>query len=144
MEHPSLAVEGAQNELRRITEFWAAAAVKVVCLHLPFWKVWLSGNASHGAFPEIFLNYPALSQECLLFHESWRRAVGLYLSCDASIFFPWQACLYMREYSKSRDFLARAQCIQPFNRDINNELKKLARWEPSFPSLGKRECLDRL
>ncbi|NWZ41827.1 FKBP6 isomerase, partial [Brachypodius atriceps] len=36
-----------------------------------------------------------------------------------------QACLYMREYSKSRDFLARAQCIQPFNRDINNELKKL-------------------
>ncbi|KAL2297185.1 hypothetical protein Nmel_016479 [Mimus melanotis] len=38
-----------------------------------------------------------------------------------------QACLYMREYSKSRDFLARAQRIQPFNRDINNELKKLAR-----------------
>ncbi|RLV97902.1 hypothetical protein DV515_00011248, partial [Chloebia gouldiae] len=37
-----------------------------------------------------------------------------------------QACLYMKEYSKSRDFLARAQCIQPFNRDINNELKRLA------------------
>ncbi|NXD28710.1 FKBP6 isomerase, partial [Spelaeornis formosus] len=37
-----------------------------------------------------------------------------------------QACLCMREYSKSQDFLTRAQCIQPLNRDINNELKKLA------------------
>ncbi|NXF12283.1 FKBP6 isomerase, partial [Smithornis capensis] len=37
-----------------------------------------------------------------------------------------QACLCMKEYQKSRDFLIRAQHIQPFNRDINNELKKLA------------------
>ncbi|NXU83449.1 FKBP6 isomerase, partial [Xiphorhynchus elegans] len=37
-----------------------------------------------------------------------------------------QACLCMKEYSKSRDFLTRAQRVQPFNRDINNELKKLA------------------
>lgn len=70
------------------------------------------------------------------------RGVCIYLVMHLS--FPWQACLYMREYSKSRNFLARAQCIQPFNRDINNELKKLARWEPSFPYLGKRECLNRL
>ncbi|KFW03341.1 Peptidyl-prolyl cis-trans isomerase FKBP6, partial [Eurypyga helias] len=38
-----------------------------------------------------------------------------------------QACLCMREYEKSRCFLVRAQHIQPFNHEINNELKKLAR-----------------
>ncbi|KGL96380.1 Peptidyl-prolyl cis-trans isomerase FKBP6, partial [Charadrius vociferus] len=38
-----------------------------------------------------------------------------------------QACLCMTEYEKARDFLVRAQHIQPFNQDINNELKKLAR-----------------
>uniref|UniRef100_A0A8B9GFQ1 peptidylprolyl isomerase n=1 Tax=Amazona collaria TaxID=241587 RepID=A0A8B9GFQ1_9PSIT len=37
-----------------------------------------------------------------------------------------QACLCMTEYEKARDFLVRAQRIQPFNHDINNELKKLA------------------
>ena len=54
-------------------------------------------------------------------------AVSLYLSCDTSVFFQWQACLCMTEYEKARDFLVRAQHIQPFNHDINNELKKLAR-----------------
>lgn len=82
MEHPNLVVEGAQNELRRISEFWAAAVVKVVCLHLPFWKVWLSGNVSHVAFPGVFLNYFSLLLESLFWHA------GLYLSCDASNFFP--------------------------------------------------------
>ncbi|MBV95384.1 Inactive peptidyl-prolyl cis-trans isomerase FKBP6, partial [Eschrichtius robustus] len=38
-----------------------------------------------------------------------------------------QACLLMTEYQKARDFLVRAQKEQPFNHDINNELKKLAR-----------------
>lgn len=33
----------------------------------------------------------------------------------------------MTEYKKARDFLVRAQHIEPFNNDINNELKKLAR-----------------
>lgn len=33
----------------------------------------------------------------------------------------------MTEYKKAQDFLARAQRIQPFNPDINSELKKLAR-----------------
>ncbi|NXP06151.1 FKBP6 isomerase, partial [Thinocorus orbignyianus] len=37
-----------------------------------------------------------------------------------------QACLCMTEYEKARDFLVRAQHVQPFNHDINNELKKLA------------------
>ncbi|EOB04024.1 FK506-binding protein 6, partial [Anas platyrhynchos] len=37
-----------------------------------------------------------------------------------------QACLCMTEYKKARDFLVRAQQIEPFNNDINNELKKLA------------------
>ncbi|KAF2987833.1 hypothetical protein EK904_013640 [Melospiza melodia maxima] len=51
-----------------------------------------------------------------------------------------QACLYMREYSKSRDYLARAQCIQPFNRDINNELKKLARYYKEYMKVEKEMC----
>ncbi|XP_059721853.1 inactive peptidyl-prolyl cis-trans isomerase FKBP6 isoform X2 [Haemorhous mexicanus] len=51
-----------------------------------------------------------------------------------------QACLYMKEYSKSRDFLARAQCIQPFNRDINNELKKLARYYKEYMEMEKEMC----
>ncbi|XP_075384252.1 inactive peptidyl-prolyl cis-trans isomerase FKBP6 [Tenrec ecaudatus] len=38
-----------------------------------------------------------------------------------------QACLLMTEYEKARDFLVRAQREQPFNHDISNELKKLAR-----------------
>ncbi|XP_032934025.1 inactive peptidyl-prolyl cis-trans isomerase FKBP6 isoform X3 [Catharus ustulatus] len=51
-----------------------------------------------------------------------------------------RACLYLREYSKSRDFLARAQCIQPFNRDINNELKKLARYYKEYKEMEKEMC----
>ncbi|NXG75935.1 FKBP6 isomerase, partial [Baryphthengus martii] len=37
-----------------------------------------------------------------------------------------QACLYMTKYAEARDFLLRAQRVQPFNQDVNNELKKLA------------------
>ncbi|XP_074869794.1 inactive peptidyl-prolyl cis-trans isomerase FKBP6 [Carettochelys insculpta] len=37
-----------------------------------------------------------------------------------------QACLSLTEYEKAREFLVRAQKEQPFNQDINNELKKLA------------------
>ncbi|OWK52486.1 Inactive peptidyl-prolyl cis-trans isomerase FKBP6 [Lonchura striata] len=51
-----------------------------------------------------------------------------------------QACLYMKEYNKSRDFLARAQRIQPFSRDINNELKKLARCYKEYVETEKEMC----
>ncbi|NWH62944.1 FKBP6 isomerase, partial [Geococcyx californianus] len=37
-----------------------------------------------------------------------------------------QACLHMTEYERARDFLVRAQHIEPFNPDITKELKKLA------------------
>ncbi|XP_067324492.1 inactive peptidyl-prolyl cis-trans isomerase FKBP6 [Anolis sagrei] len=37
-----------------------------------------------------------------------------------------QACRSLAEYDRARDFLIQAQKVQPFNRDINNELKKLA------------------
>ncbi|NXJ93286.1 FKBP6 isomerase, partial [Corythaixoides concolor] len=37
-----------------------------------------------------------------------------------------QAYLCMTEYKKAQDFLVRAQCVEPFNHDINEELKKLA------------------
>ncbi|NXS37080.1 FKBP6 isomerase, partial [Pomatostomus ruficeps] len=51
-----------------------------------------------------------------------------------------QACLHLREYSKSRYFLARAQCIQPFNHEINNELKKLARYYREYTEMEKEMC----
>ncbi|KAM9370676.1 inactive peptidyl-prolyl cis-trans isomerase FKBP6 [Phaethornis superciliosus] len=38
-----------------------------------------------------------------------------------------QACRCMAEYEKALEFLVKAQHIQPFNLDINEELKKLAR-----------------
>ncbi|KAM6048977.1 inactive peptidyl-prolyl cis-trans isomerase FKBP6 isoform 8-T9 [Theristicus caerulescens] len=73
--------------------------------------------------------------------------------CDA-FFELTAACLCMTEYEKARDFLVRAQHIQPFNHDINNELKKLARtspadkravfgWEGDLP-LGTRRSRHRI
>ncbi|KFQ35533.1 Peptidyl-prolyl cis-trans isomerase FKBP6, partial [Merops nubicus] len=38
-----------------------------------------------------------------------------------------QACLCMTQYDRAREFLLRAQHIAPFNPDVNQELKKLAR-----------------
>ncbi|NWW86170.1 FKBP6 isomerase, partial [Rhynochetos jubatus] len=51
-----------------------------------------------------------------------------------------QACLCMREYEKSRYFLVRAQRIQPFNHEINNELKKLARYYRDYMEKEKEMC----
>ncbi|XP_054703620.1 inactive peptidyl-prolyl cis-trans isomerase FKBP6 [Grus americana] len=51
-----------------------------------------------------------------------------------------QACLCMTEYEKSRDFLVRAQHIQPFNHDINNELKKLASCYKDYIEKEKEMC----
>lgn len=33
----------------------------------------------------------------------------------------------MTQFKRARDFLVEAQRVEPFNRDINDELKKLAR-----------------
>ncbi|XP_064323970.1 inactive peptidyl-prolyl cis-trans isomerase FKBP6 isoform X2 [Phalacrocorax carbo] len=51
-----------------------------------------------------------------------------------------QACLCMTEYEKARDFLVRAQRIQPFNHDINNELKKLASCYKDYMEKEKEMC----
>ncbi|XP_015736491.1 inactive peptidyl-prolyl cis-trans isomerase FKBP6 [Coturnix japonica] len=51
-----------------------------------------------------------------------------------------QACLCMTEYEKARDFLIRAQHIEPFNRDINNELKKLASCYKDYLDKEKEMC----
>ncbi|KAM6049601.1 inactive peptidyl-prolyl cis-trans isomerase FKBP6 isoform 2-T2 [Chlamydotis macqueenii] len=51
-----------------------------------------------------------------------------------------QACLCMTEYEKARDFLVRAQRIQPFNEDINNELKKLASCYRNYMEKEKEMC----
>ncbi|XP_067166028.1 inactive peptidyl-prolyl cis-trans isomerase FKBP6 [Apteryx mantelli] len=51
-----------------------------------------------------------------------------------------QACLCMTEYEKARDFLVRAQQIQPFNHDINNELKKLSSCYKDYVDKEKEMC----
>uniref|UniRef100_A0A8C6YUP3 peptidylprolyl isomerase n=2 Tax=Nothoprocta perdicaria TaxID=30464 RepID=A0A8C6YUP3_NOTPE len=51
-----------------------------------------------------------------------------------------QACLCMTEYEKARDFLVRAQRIQPFNHDITNELKKLASCYKDYADKEKEMC----
>ncbi|OPJ89253.1 inactive peptidyl-prolyl cis-trans isomerase FKBP6 [Patagioenas fasciata monilis] len=51
-----------------------------------------------------------------------------------------QACLCMTEYGKARDFLARAQRVQPFNHDINNELKKLESCYTNYMEKEKEMC----
>ncbi|KAM6155853.1 inactive peptidyl-prolyl cis-trans isomerase FKBP6 [Rhynchocyon petersi] len=51
-----------------------------------------------------------------------------------------QACLLMTEYLKARDFLVRAQKEQPFNHDINNELKKLASTYQDYVDREKEMC----
>ncbi|XP_016001971.2 inactive peptidyl-prolyl cis-trans isomerase FKBP6 [Rousettus aegyptiacus] len=51
-----------------------------------------------------------------------------------------QACLLMTEYQKARDFLVRAQKEQPFNHDINNELKKLASYYRDYTDKEKEMC----
>ncbi|XP_049758916.1 inactive peptidyl-prolyl cis-trans isomerase FKBP6 isoform X3 [Elephas maximus indicus] len=51
-----------------------------------------------------------------------------------------QACLRMTEYQKARDFLVRAQKEQPFNHDINNELKKLASYYRDYVDKEREMC----
>ncbi|XP_039363273.1 inactive peptidyl-prolyl cis-trans isomerase FKBP6 isoform X2 [Mauremys reevesii] len=51
-----------------------------------------------------------------------------------------QACLSLTEYGKARDFLVRAQKEQPFNHDINNELKKLASCYRDYMDKEKEMC----
>ncbi|XP_020752496.2 inactive peptidyl-prolyl cis-trans isomerase FKBP6 isoform X2 [Odocoileus virginianus] len=51
-----------------------------------------------------------------------------------------QACLLMTEYQKARDFLVRAQREQPFNHDINNELKKLAGYYRDYMDKEREMC----
>ncbi|XP_037670649.1 inactive peptidyl-prolyl cis-trans isomerase FKBP6 [Choloepus didactylus] len=51
-----------------------------------------------------------------------------------------QACFLMTKYQKARDFLVRAQKEQPFNHDINNELKKLASYYRDYMDKEKEMC----
>ncbi|NWR60190.1 FKBP6 isomerase, partial [Bucorvus abyssinicus] len=51
-----------------------------------------------------------------------------------------QACLCMTQYERARDFLVRAQRIEPFNRDINDELKKLASCYKGYMEKEKEMC----
>ncbi|NXN91219.1 FKBP6 isomerase, partial [Rhinopomastus cyanomelas] len=51
-----------------------------------------------------------------------------------------QACFLLTQYEKAQDFLVRAQQIEPFNRDINDELKKLASCYRDYLEKEKEMC----
>uniref|UniRef100_A0A8C2V5A7 peptidylprolyl isomerase n=1 Tax=Chinchilla lanigera TaxID=34839 RepID=A0A8C2V5A7_CHILA len=51
-----------------------------------------------------------------------------------------QACVLLTDYEQARDFLVRAQKEQPFNHDINNELKKLASYYRDYMDREKEMC----
>ncbi|XP_063812219.1 inactive peptidyl-prolyl cis-trans isomerase FKBP6 isoform X2 [Pseudophryne corroboree] len=51
-----------------------------------------------------------------------------------------QACLEMREYERARNFLLRAQMLQPFSLDINNALKRLSSCYKDYMDQQKEMC----
>ncbi|XP_069730457.1 inactive peptidyl-prolyl cis-trans isomerase FKBP6 [Phaenicophaeus curvirostris] len=69
-----------------------------------------------------------------------RMALDINQSNAKALFRCGQACLCMMEYGRARDFLVRAQHIQPFNLDINSELKKLASCYKDYMDKEKEMC----
>ncbi|KAM3933674.1 inactive peptidyl-prolyl cis-trans isomerase FKBP6 [Leptodactylus fuscus] len=51
-----------------------------------------------------------------------------------------QACLELREYEKARSFLLRAQKLQPFNLEINSELKRLSSCYKDYMDRQREMC----
>ncbi|XP_009463122.1 PREDICTED: inactive peptidyl-prolyl cis-trans isomerase FKBP6 [Nipponia nippon] len=69
-----------------------------------------------------------------------RKALEIDQRNAKALFRCGQACLCMAEYEKARDFLVGAQHVQPFNHDINNELKKLASCYKNYMEKEKEMC----
>ncbi|XP_043910049.1 inactive peptidyl-prolyl cis-trans isomerase FKBP6 isoform X2 [Protopterus annectens] len=68
------------------------------------------------------------------------RALGIDERNPKALFRCGQACFALMEYEKARDYLIRAQREQPFNQDINNELKKLAGCYRDYSEKEKEMC----
>ncbi|KAM6462471.1 inactive peptidyl-prolyl cis-trans isomerase FKBP6 isoform 2-T2 [Liasis olivaceus] len=91
----------------------------------------------------VFLN---LSFVCLKLERPGRaltygeKALELDKKNAKALFRCGQACLYLAEYERARDFLVKAQKQQPFNQDINNELKKLASCYRDYMVKEKEMC----
>ncbi|XP_039202142.1 inactive peptidyl-prolyl cis-trans isomerase FKBP6 isoform X1 [Crotalus tigris] len=91
----------------------------------------------------VFLN---LSFVCLKLERPDRalvygeKALELDKKNAKALFRCGQACLYLTEYERAREFLVRAQKEQPFNQDINNELKKLASCYRDYMVKEKEMC----
>ncbi|CAJ0953081.1 unnamed protein product [Ranitomeya imitator] len=52
-----------------------------------------------------------------------------------------QACLELREYEKSRTFLLKAQKLEPFNLEINSELKRLSSYYKEYMDQQRQMCV---
>ncbi|XP_070598214.1 LOW QUALITY PROTEIN: inactive peptidyl-prolyl cis-trans isomerase FKBP6 [Erythrolamprus reginae] len=91
----------------------------------------------------VFLN---LSFVCLKLERPDRalaygeKALELDKKNAKALFRCGQACLHLTEYERAREFLVKAQKEQPFNQDINNELKKLASCYGDYMAREKEMC----
>ncbi|KAM9319260.1 inactive peptidyl-prolyl cis-trans isomerase FKBP6 [Gastrophryne carolinensis] len=52
-----------------------------------------------------------------------------------------QACLELREYEKAREYLLRAQRVEPFNAEINSELRRLSSYYKVHMDQQREFCL---
>ncbi|KAJ7329685.1 hypothetical protein JRQ81_015859 [Phrynocephalus forsythii] len=68
------------------------------------------------------------------------KALGIDEKNVKALFRCGQACLCLSEYERARDYLVKAQKMQPFNHDINNELKKLASCYSDYMTKEKEMC----
>ncbi|GCC29826.1 hypothetical protein chiPu_0008268 [Chiloscyllium punctatum] len=71
------------------------------------------------------------------------RALGIDSKNRKALFRCGQACILLLEYDKAKDFLLRAQKLEPFNPDVNRALVKLDRCYREW-SLKEKEMCTRM
>ncbi|XP_069470884.1 inactive peptidyl-prolyl cis-trans isomerase FKBP6 [Ambystoma mexicanum] len=99
----------------------------------------LIGSTRLLVFLNLSLTYMKLERptRALVYGE---KALEIDQGHPKALFRCGQACLALTEYERARDFLIRAQRRQPFNKDINNELKKLDSCYRDYMEKQKEMC----
>lgn len=69
-----------------------------------------------------------------------QRALGIDSKNTKALYRCGQACLEMNEYEKAQDFLLAAQKLEPFNLEINSELKRLSSCFQDYKDQEKEMC----
>ncbi|XP_069465195.1 inactive peptidyl-prolyl cis-trans isomerase FKBP6-like [Ambystoma mexicanum] len=99
----------------------------------------LIGSTWLLVFLNLSLTYMKLERpaRALVYGE---KALEIDQSHPKALFRCGQACLALTEYEQAQDFLIRAQRRQTFNKDINNELKKLDSCYRDYMEKQKELC----